>query len=216
MLRLLVLILVLANAAYFAWSQNLLASWGFAPAQQSEPHRLEQQIKPQAIRILASEEARRIEVAAAPRAPECLQAGLIEDGQAPALKQALESWPAGSWTLEPVAEPARWIVYMGKYLSVDNVTRKKAELRQMGVSFEALANPSLEPGLSLGGFASQAEAGRQLEALAQRGVRTAKVVQERPEARGQLLKLSAVDDTLRARLDELKPVLGGKNLRPCR
>ena len=216
MLRLAVLVLLLANAAYFAWSQNLLASWGIAPAQQSEPHRLEQQIKPQAIRILASDEARRIEVAAAPRAPECLQAGLIEDAQASALKQALESWPAGSWTLEPVAEPARWIVYMGKYLSADNVTRKKAELRQMGVSFEALANPSLEPGLSLGGFASQAEAGRQLEALAQRGVRTAKVVQERPEARGQLLKLAAVDDVLRPRLDELKPVLGGKSLRPCR
>jgi hypothetical protein len=216
MLRLIVLVLLLANAAYFAWSQSLLAAWGLAPAQQSEPHRLEQQIKPQAIRILSSEEARRIEVSAAPRPPECLQAGPIDDSQSVGLRVALESWPSGSWTLEPAVEPARWIVYMGKYLAAENVVRKKAELRQMGVSFEALSNPSLEPGLSLGGFATEAEAARQLEVLSQRGVRTAKVVLERPETRGQLLKLPAVDDTLRSRLDELKPALASKNLRPCR
>ena len=55
MLRLTVLLLLLANAAYFAWSQGLLAPWGIAPAQQSEPQRLEQQIKPQAVRILRDE-----------------------------------------------------------------------------------------------------------------------------------------------------------------
>jgi hypothetical protein len=216
MLRLIVLALLLANAAYFAWSQNLLAPWGIAPAQQSEPQRLEQQIKPQLLRILSADEARRMDVASVVKAPECLQAGLIDDALSAGLRQALEPWPAGSWTLDPVVVPARWIVYMGKYLTVDNVNRKKAELRQIGVSFEALANPALEPGLSLGGFATEAEATRQLEALAQRGVRTAKVVQERPEARGQLLKLPAVDENLRPRLEELKTALGGRNLRPCR
>jgi len=39
MLRLLVLLLVLANAGYFAWSQGLLAAWGFAPAATGEPQR---------------------------------------------------------------------------------------------------------------------------------------------------------------------------------
>lgn len=216
MLRLVVLALLLANAAYFAWSQNLLAPWGIALVQQSEPHRLDQQIKPQTLRILSSDEARRVEVAGATRPAECLQTGPLEDSQAVGLRAALESWPAGSWTVEPGAEPARWIVYMGKYLAAENVARKKAELRQMGVSFEALANPALEPGLSLGGFATEAEAGRQLEVLSQRGVRTAKVVQERPEARGQVFRLPAIDDALRARLDELKPALAGKTLRPCR
>jgi hypothetical protein len=105
---------------------------------------------------------------------------------------------------------------MGKYLTPENVARKRAELRQLGVSFEALANPALEPGLSLGGFATEAEAARQLESLLQRGIRTAKVVQERPEVRGQLLKLPAVDDALRPRLDELKAGLGARTLRPCR
>jgi hypothetical protein len=216
MLRLVVLILALANAAYFAWSQGLLASWGIAPAQQSEPQRLEQQIKPHALRVLPGDEARRVELAAAVKSAECLQAGPLEDAQLPGLKQVLDSWPANAWSLEPAVEPPRWIIYMGKYAGVESVSRKKAELRQMGISFEPLSNPALEPGLSLGGFASQQVATAQMEVLAQRGVHTAKVVQERPEARGQLLKLPAVDDLVRSRLDDLKPALGGKPLRPCR
>ena len=217
MLRLVVLILLLANAAYLAWSQNLLAPWGIAPAQQSEPQRLNQQIKPQILRILPAEEARRTELTAAGlRAADCLQAGPLDEGQSASLKQALAPWPAGSWALESAVQPARWIVYMGKYLSAENASRKKAELRQLGVSFEPLADPALEPGLSLGGYASEAEATRQIDSLAQRGVRTAKVVQERAEARGLMLKLPAVDDTLRARLDELKAGLGGNSWRTCR
>jgi hypothetical protein len=218
MLRLLVLLLLLANGGYFAWSQGLLLPWGVGPAQQSEPQRVEQQVRPEALRVLKSDEARRIEASAsaAPKPPECLQAGLLDDTQAGALRNALDGWPSGSWSLEAATEPPRWIVYMGKYLTQDNVTRKKGELRQLGVSFENLGNPSLEPGLSLGGYPSEAEANRQLEALAQRGVRTAKVVQERPEQKGQRLLLPAVDDALRPRLDDLKTALAGKPLRPCR
>src|SRR5690349_1614739 len=131
MLRLAVLLLVLANAGYFAWSQGLLASWGFTPAQQSEPQRMEQQVRPQALRILSSAETIRLEAATAqgPKSQECLQTGLLDEAQVASLKLILESWPPGSWSFELVAEPARWIVYMGKYLSAENVARKKAELR---------------------------------------------------------------------------------------
>ncbi len=218
MLRLSVLLLVLANAGYFAWSQGLLRAWGLAPVQQSEPQRLEQQIKPQSLRILRGDEARRLETASAgvTKAVECLQAGPFDESQMASLKPALDSLPAGSWSLEPLVEPGRWIIYMGKYATAENTARKKAELRQIGISFEALSDPSLEPGLSLGGFASQAEASQQLESFLQRGVRSAKVVQERPELRGRLLKFYAVDDSLRPRLDELRPALNGKTLRPCR
>lgn len=219
MLRLIVLLLLLSNAAYFAWSQGVLAPWGLAPAQQSEPQRLQQQIKPQALRILDTEEARRLDVAATPpgaKPQECLQAGLFEDPQVARLKQQLEPWPAGSWLFEPAVEPGRWIVYLGRYASAEDVSRKKAEMRQIGVSFENLSAPALEPGLSLGGFPAEAAAAQHLEALSRRGVRNAKVVQEHPESRGQLLRLPAVDESLRPRVEELRPALNGKNLRPCR
>jgi hypothetical protein len=41
-------------------------------------------------------------------------------------------------------------------------------------------------------------------------------VQERAELTGIMLKMSAVDDSLKARLDELRPSLVGKSLRACK
>ena len=217
MLRLFVMLLLLANGAYFAWSRGHLLAWGLGPAQQSEPQRVGQQIRPEALRVAGADEARRIEATAgAPRPVECFQAGPFAEATAEPLRQLLASWPAGSWSLEAATEPARWIVYMGKYPSLENVSRKRAELRQLGIFFEPLSNASLEPGLSLGGFSSQSAADAQLERLTERGVRTARVLQERPELRGSLLKLPAVDDGLRSRLDELKPALAPVPLRACR
>ena len=196
-----------------------MAAAGLEPARQTEPQRLRQQIKPEAVRIIPVDEARRIEsTAAAPaaQAAECLQAGPFEDGQAAGLRQALESWPAGSWSLEPTVEPARWIVYMGKYATAENVSRKKAELRQMGIFFEALVQPCARAGpvagrLPLaGGAISRWTPWRSAASTRPRWFRSG------PKLRGQLLKLPAADDKLRARLEEIRPALGGKNLRPCR
>ena len=153
--------------------------------------------------------------AQAPRPPECLQTAALDLAQLGPLRTTLDTWPAGTWSLDTVTEPARWIVYMGKYPGVEQVARKRAELRQIGVSFES-PSPELEPGLSLGTFPSEAAANRQLEEVSVKGVRTARVLQERPEQKVQRLQLPAVDDTLRPRLDELKFALAGKPLRPCR
>ncbi|HEY1228846.1 MAG TPA: SPOR domain-containing protein [Ramlibacter sp.] len=214
MLRLLILFLLLANAVYFAWAQGQLQPLGLAPAQQSEPHRVAQQVKPEAVRVLSAEEVRKLETASRPA--ECLQAGPIEDTAVEPLRQVLGAWPSGSWSLEPLSEPGRWIVYMGKYPSPENVAKKKSELRQIGVTFEPVANPELEPGLSLGGYPTQAEANQLLERLGVRGVHTARVVQERPEVKGQKLTVPAVNADLRGRLDDLRASLAGKTLRPCR
>ena len=231
MLRLLVLVLLLANGVYFAWSQGLLRGYGFAPATQSEPQRLAQQLRPEGLRILRPDEVRRLDVAppsappviqpAAPTAaanpPECLQAGLFNDVQTDALRARLQSaMPANSWLLDPVVEPARWIVYMGKYPTADALAKKRAELASLNLKFETLTNPALGNGLSLGGFQTQAAANTALASLNRRGVRTARVVQEHAEVRGTLLTLATVDDLLKARLDEITPVLADKSLRPCK
>jgi len=229
MLRLAVLLLVLANSAYFAWSQGLLAALGLAPAVQTEPQRLGAQIRPEAIRLLSAEEAKQREGSGAAAAPasgngetasaaaECLQAGLFNEQQTSSLRASLENaLPAGSWRLESSVEPARWIVYMGKYSGEDALAKKRAELRQLGVTFRTVNNDAFAPGLALASFASQAEAETELTRVATRGVRTARVAQERPEARGQILKVPAVDAGLRKQLDSLAPQLEGKPLQPCR
>lgn len=224
MLRLLVLLLVLANAAYWAWSQGLLAAYGLAPGVQAEPQRLATQIRPEAIRLLAADEFKKLESAPAPAAgaptaasaPECLQAGLFNEQQTAALRNSLESTlPPGSWQFESSVEPARWIVYMGKYNNPENLAKKRSELRQLGVPFRAVNNEALAPGLALASFPLEADAEKELARIATKGVRTARVVQERAEARGQILKLAAVDAALRAQLDAIKPQLEGKVLQTC-
>ena len=54
MLRALVLGLLLANAAYFAWAQGWLMAFNLAPVPQAEPQRLTQQIHPEAMRLYRS------------------------------------------------------------------------------------------------------------------------------------------------------------------
>ena len=51
--------------------------------------------------------------------------------------------------------------------------------------------------------------------LAQRGVRTARVVEQRPAVQGRMLKLPAVDEALRPLLPALAPALGGRALQSC-
>ena len=222
MLRILILIALLANAAYWAWGQGALAAFGFAPAVQTEPQRLAQQIAPQAVRLLKPDEARKAEATAsaapntAAKAPECLLAGIFTDGEANTLRPALEAaLPVGTWALESGVQSARWIVYMGKYPDAESARRKRIELRQLSVAFENLRNGSLEPGISLGGFATQAAANQELQKLAQRGVRTARVLQEIAELRGQNLRIADMNDALRSKLDAVKPQLLGKALVAC-
>ena len=60
MLRSFVLVLILANGLYLAWSQGWLRAHGFAPAQQSEPQRMAQQIRPEAVHVLTPAEHKKV------------------------------------------------------------------------------------------------------------------------------------------------------------
>jgi len=53
MLRLLVAVLLLANLGYFAWTRGALALFGAEPARfsETEPQRLQQQVRPEMLRI---------------------------------------------------------------------------------------------------------------------------------------------------------------------
>lgn len=226
MLRAAVLILLLANAGYYAWTQGLLRSWGLAPQEQSEPERLANQLHPEALRVLPGKDAKEPppapsaastagDPAATPsQAGECLQAGTFDERQAEALRAAASPLPQGSWVLEATAVPGRWMVYMGRFADADAVDKKRAELRARNVAYDR-PGAALEPGLSLGRFASEEAANRELANLGRQGVRTARVVQERPEAKAYTLRLPAVDAAVRPQLDALRPALAGKALRSC-
>jgi hypothetical protein len=218
MLRFFVLLLLLANGAFFAWSQGYLKAYGYAPTPPNEPQRLAQQIKPENIQILQPADVQRMEAQAkAEQAPKvCLQAGPFDEIQAVALRKALEDGlPSGAWQLDEVKQSAQWAIYMGKYASTDLQTKKRAELATLGLQAEPVTNPSLAPGLALGVFATQAAANTGLERLKPKGLRTAKVVQTREEGVQTWLKLPAVSEVLQPKLDALKPALADKSLKNC-
>jgi hypothetical protein len=244
MLRFAVLALLLANVGYYLWSQGMLAEWGFAPAQEGESHRIEQQIKPEQLQITrpknsktsadagspGSTQATTVAspvqaasgtntVASAPSTPstggECLMAGVFDERQAETLRSVAASMPAGSWVLEPTPQPGRWMIYMGRFADQEALEKKQAELRARKVNFDRANNPALEPGLSLGRFASEETAQRELANLATQGVRTARVVQERAESPGFTLRLPAVTDAMKPQLGTLRTALGSKTLKTC-
>lgn len=233
MLRLAVIVLLLANAGYYAWSHGWLRSWGLAPVEQTEPQRMAQQIRPETLRILRARETPPVAPSVASEAPAfapparapaamaasapatvCLQAGTLDQRQADAVRTAAAALPQGSWSLESTPIPGRWMVYLGRFADDEALDKKRAELRARKVDHDR-AGGTLELGLSLGRFASKEAAERELTNLGTKGVRTARVIQERAEAPGFTLRLPAVNDALRAQLDVLRTAMAGKTLRAC-
>ncbi len=270
MLRFLVLLLLLLNLGYFAWSHGALRALGLAPAETSEPQHQLQQIRPETLQILrtapasdaapasapssaspssaaapassapptdatmdtpapatASEAAAKAATVAAPgpagpaaasgpaAAPAvCLQAGTFDAHQAETLRKALARWPQGSWTLDPIPVAGRWMVYLGRFPQEDVLDKKKAELHELGIAFDR-PGAAWEPGLSLGRYSSEEAAQRALAELRAKGVRTARVVPERPAGTAYVLRLPAVTESLRPQANALRPQLGGRAWRNC-
>ncbi|QTD45566.1 SPOR domain-containing protein [Ottowia testudinis] len=239
----LVVLLLVANAAWFAWSQGWLRVLGLAPTVQTEPERLQRQLRPEALKLrpLESASAPRAPalaetppaagpvpaapaaaaVAEAPLAPQpapagvCLQAGVFDQRQVEPVRRAAASLPAGSWRIDSVQLPGRWMVYVGKLADADAVRAKRSELRELGVDTDR-PGAALEPGLSLGRFSSEEAAERALTDLGRKGVRTARVVQERRDTPAFMLRLPSADAALRQQATrELRKALGGKDLREC-
>lgn len=139
MLRMVVLVLVLLNSAYFAWSQGWLLGLGYGPTQQREPQRLGQQIRPEALVLVpaqAMNSGGAVPLVAA-RATECLQAGVFDEVQVLALRAALADWPADAWTLEKSQDGPGTVLRLP---AVDSSLRARLE-----ALVPALAGQALEP-----------------------------------------------------------------------
>ncbi len=231
MLRLFALLLLVANGLFFAWSSGLLSQWGLASSSKNESFRLKEQIEPERIVIKpkdalqtssAANTAQVIPEVIAPVIPTvCLSAGVFNDKQSAVLKQALiTKLPDLRWRFEETNIPARWIVYMGKYPNNTMRDLKKSQLDQIKVRYEVLTEGSLEPGLSLGSHATQIAANQALQQLFKQGVRTARVLQESPDQKGQTLVLPALDEASRSKLNTVYGTfaaqLGNKSLQVCK
>lgn len=180
------------------------------PAQTPEP--------PAATAAPASAPPASTSAEAAPAAPPalCLQAGPFDEDQARTLRTALrnQEFPWESYELRVGEIPGRWMVYLGKFPSLEVLAQRRSELRARGLDTDR-AGGSLEPGLSLGRFSTEEAATRELTRILRAGVRGARVVQERPASTVYTLQLPAVSSALQAKLKAIEPALAGKALRVC-
>lgn len=214
------LLLLAANLAFLVWSQGWLEGLtGWRAHPDREPERAARQFQPHLLRVVPASAA--AASAAVGAGPTCLEAGPYAAAEAQAAEALLQAaLPEGSWSRRTIEQPGVWIVYMGRYIAADQLKRRVDELRRLQVPFDEVASPpDLAPGLSLGRFDSRGAADAALESLAQRGVRTARVVLLAEPATRYALRVEPADTGLAAQLRALAGNVAGQPLarafQPC-
>ena len=151
----------------------------------------------------------------------CLQSGPFTPAEVPRVEAALQAAlpnRASHWTNVKIETPGIWLVYMGKFANREALQQKREELgRFRSLVVEEVRNaPELEPGLALGRHDSRAGADAALAKLADRGVRTARVVALSPPATVVMLRFERADAALKAQLLGLPgAMLAGTSFVPC-
>ena len=201
-----------------------------------EPERLTRQVRPETVVVLPPTSADGLPAApVSPPVPAtpastsatvppteraCLEAGPFSTAQVAAAEAALQSaqptLPSAAWVNLKTDRPGLWMVYMGKYTDRDTLGKKQEELRRIRVEYDEVRSPpELDMGLSLGRFEERKNAFNALEQFAQRGIRSARVVEVRAPATTHVLRADKADAALAAQLLALKSAALGKGFAPC-
>ncbi len=157
LLKKIVLLLLLANLGYAAYSNGWLSALSGAESNQREPERLGRQVNAQAIEV-------RQEL---PTHQDVL-------GSEPAVMEVKVGGSAACKSPLPSAE--QWLIYMGPYASKELLVKKKTELAKLAIDSTEVSKTSLPRGLSLGRYATETDARSALEALQRKGIKTATVL----------------------------------------
>jgi hypothetical protein len=219
MLRWLALALLLANLLYWAWGRGWLAPLGFMPVAQRDDSRWSQQVRPDLVRVLPPSQAPAPAPAASAPPPSlaCLESEALPGAQLEAAEQALAALlPERGWIRVSRETPAQYGVVIGP-LARDALAKKVEELARLRVGAEEARLPGDEgAGLVLGRLDSQAAAQSALDALAQRGVRTARVLRLREAQTEQRLRIENLPPDKAEALRALKAAaLGASGLVAC-
>ena len=189
MLRGLLLGLVLANLAFFAWSAGYLG----ASDDGREPGRLRDQLQPERLHVAV------VDAVARPAPAACRR---IEPLVASAADQLRADWETKGIrvSVQPIEENV-FIVMIPALSDKATAERKSVELSRLGIR-DALVFPDRSPGpwaISLGAFRDEASAHDHLGRIIQRGVRSART-EIRTKASGKVRMELLGDADLLAKL----------------
>lgn len=215
MLRFIVAFLLLANIAFFVWSQGWVDGLvGVRARGDHEPDRLAKQVRPESVRLLTPQA---VAASAAESRFTCLEAGPFDDAGLAAAESVVSSTlPAATWSRQTHEQPARWIIYMGRYANREAQQKKEQELSRIKVAYEEIIGyPALEPGLSLGQYSSRNAADEALQKLSQRGLHTGKVIELAKAAIQYTLRVDRADQDLATKALALRLDGLGKGFSTC-
>jgi len=225
MLRALVAVLVLANLVFWAWSTGALESLGLVPASERDPARMSQQIRPDAVRVLApAAAASALRPASAPliaTAPvsACLEAGPFALSEIEAAEQALAAAALAEarWVRVGIDLPAQFAVLLGPFDSRNALQKKRDEIARLKLPIEELEVPGAvpQPGLALGRYDSRIAADAALASFGKAGVRSAKVVVLRPAGSESRIRVESASPVQAALLRAFSNPAFGAGFAPC-
>lgn len=238
MLRTLATLLLLANLAFWAYTQGHLSGLGLSPNTSREPERLARQRAPEKLTLLQGTDT----ATPVPEPPTLAPTASPQEAPtsvatpAPAVKQPTACWQASGltpnqiqlvratlqnlsglpndWTLTESVLPSRWIVYLGKFPDSEALQLRRTELRQAQIDHREVNTPALQPGLALGTYSTEEAARRALAETVLRGVDGVRVVQERQEVRSHTLRLPTLTEAQRRQITATD-VLTDKPLQRC-
>jgi hypothetical protein len=228
-MRVLFLLLLLANAGFFAWSRYVSP-----PETAADPAPLARQIEPEKLKIVAPSALpppAPPKPAAAPPAPppaaaappatvslRCIEWGSFTLADARQAEQALEPLALDTRLAQRrTEETAGWWVFIPSQKTRQGALRKAAELKGLGIGeyFIMQEEGPLRWSLSLGVFRTEEAAQARLAALRQQGVRTAQVGQRETVVPKVWLQVSGVDPALERQLADIALQMDGSELRSC-
>ena len=230
-MRALFLLLVLANAAFFAWTRLV------APDAVADPAPLARQIQPEKLRVVGHGEPPAAKAAppvaaaalaagspgaAAPGAAACLEWGSFTLADAPKAEKALEPLALGArLSQRRTEETAGWWVFIAPQGGAANARqaalKKTLELKALKVDdyFVVSDEGPFRWAISLGVFRNEDAAQARLAALREQGVRSAQVGPRETVVPKLWLQVKGVDAALEPRLREVARQVEGSELRAC-
>jgi len=213
MLRALLVLLLAANVAFFAWTQGWLdAVTGLRAQGDREPERLQQQQHPERLTLVSPQTAKALQTRA------CLELGPVEGEEAlHGLQAQLDKAgvAAGEWQDIASEVAGVWAVATIKFPNKEFQTRKEETYKRLKISYEYLDGPADEmPSMVLSRHASEKAAADQVEALSQRALKGLRVLPLQAPKALHLLRFAQADGGLQARLAAIKNG-GSLNLKPC-
>jgi hypothetical protein len=212
MLRLILVALLIANIGFYAWSRGGLDDVvGLTTDSEREPARLEQQVTPEAIKILPPQVATPASNKAPQSAGVCLEIGPFSASQIGAAQTLLQVVvPPERWVGLKTETPATWIVHMAP--SRDSALQQKqiGILQRLEVPFEEVSDVArVGNGLSLGKFNNRIGAEKAMAGFTSQGLRKLKVAEFIAASFTHTLRIDRADATIQTQLKKLQ---GHENL----